>query len=75
MSNHPSKESVRVTGEERVHPALRTLGRACIALARWQRQQETAPADTAPSPPFSGPSVTPPPPADADADDQEVRDG
>ncbi|MCA1675568.1 MAG: hypothetical protein LC799_26425 [Actinobacteria bacterium] len=64
---------MRVTGEERVHPALRTLGRACIALARWQRQQDTVPAEVSTSPPPRGPSVTPPPPADAD--DQEARDG
>lgn len=74
MSNHPSDESVRVTGEERVHPALRTLGRACIALARWQRQQETAPADTASSPPPRDPPATPPPPP-VNADDQEAGDG
>jgi len=55
MAHHPSDDvPVRVTGEQRLHPALRTLGRACIALARWQREQqqrppETPPGDTAPS--------------------------
>jgi len=44
---NPSDEPVRVTGEERLHPALRKLGRACIALARWQREQGAMPAETA----------------------------
>jgi hypothetical protein len=43
---------VKVTSEVRTHPALRKLARACIALARWQREQETAesaPSDLEPS--------------------------
>jgi hypothetical protein len=31
---------VKVTAEPRSHPAIRKLARACIALARWQREQE-----------------------------------
>ncbi len=40
MADRSHGESVRVTGEQRLHPALRTLGRACIALVRWQRDQQ-----------------------------------
>ncbi|MGH8542067.1 MAG: hypothetical protein ACREX3_00120 [Gammaproteobacteria bacterium] len=40
MTDTPCGEPVRVTGEKRLHPALRKLGRACIALARWQREQQ-----------------------------------
>lgn len=37
---HQSKDKpVRVTGEQRLHPALRKLGRACIALVRWQHDE------------------------------------
>ena len=43
MTHQPSDAPVRVTGEERLHPALRKLGRACIALARWQREQQQRP--------------------------------
>lgn len=32
---------VHVTGEERRHPAIRQLARACIALARQQIEAET----------------------------------
>jgi len=52
MAHHPADRPVRITGEERLHPALRKLGRACIALARWQREQqrpsEAPPDDAAP---------------------------
>jgi hypothetical protein len=34
MAENPSSEPVRITGEERKHPALRKLARALIALAR-----------------------------------------
>ncbi len=39
-----SEQHVTVTAEERVHPAIRKLARACIALARGQLDQvpETA---------------------------------
>lgn len=74
MSNSQSDEPVHVTGEERLHPALRKLGRACIALARWQREQQTAAAKPSSSPPESdlpdasqkAPHATP--------GDQEARD-
>lgn len=54
MAHQPADRPVHVTGEQRLHPALRKLGRACIALARWQREQqqrspETPPGDMAPS--------------------------
>lgn len=32
--------SVVVTGEERKHPAIRSLARACIALARLRLERE-----------------------------------
>ena len=40
MADTSHGEPVRVTGEQRLHPALRKLGRACIALVRWQREQQ-----------------------------------
>ena len=43
MTHQPSDAPVRITGEQRLHPALRKLGRACIALARWQREQQQRP--------------------------------
>lgn len=43
----PHGEPIRVTGEQRLHPALRRLGRACIALARWQRDQQQRPTESA----------------------------
>ncbi len=50
MKQNPSDKPVRITGEERLHPALRKLGRACIALARWQREQDTTPGETGTEP-------------------------
>lgn len=70
MTHHPSDRPVRVTGEERLHPALRKLGRACIALARWQREQQQRPPETRPGDAASSTSTsttptttTPPAPA------------
>jgi len=48
MAHQPSDVPVRVTGEQRLHPALRKLGRACIALARWQREQQQRPPEAPP---------------------------
>jgi hypothetical protein len=36
MTDDTSNTPVRVTGQERPHPALRKIGRALIALARHQ---------------------------------------
>lgn len=36
--------AVVVSGEEREHPAVRRLARACIALARWRRSQSVTAA-------------------------------
>jgi hypothetical protein len=54
MADTPHGEPVRIIGEERLHPALRKLGRACIALARWQRQQQPPPTAPAPDEAVSG---------------------
>jgi uncharacterized protein (DUF2237 family) len=40
MTDRSQGESVQIIGEQRLHPALRKLGRACIALVRWQREQQ-----------------------------------
>lgn|GEM_PF-5436260 len=32
--SEPSDTTVKITAQQRVHPALRRLARACIALAR-----------------------------------------
>lgn len=48
MADISSQKPVHVTGEERPHPALRKLGRACISLARWQQERhQQEPADDA----------------------------
>lgn len=42
--NEDDTRTVHVTAEEQSHPAIRTLARACIALARQRLQREsTAP--------------------------------
>ena len=40
MSEINNNPPVVVTGEERGHPALRLLARACIALARLRLEQQ-----------------------------------
>lgn len=43
MSNtNDNTTPVRVTGEERRHPAIRKLARACIELARLRLAEKTA---------------------------------
>ncbi len=70
MTHQPSDVPVRITGEERLHPALRKLGRACIALARWQREQQQRPPEVPPGDatssagtPTNSTTTTPPAPA------------
>ncbi|MGH3903844.1 MAG: hypothetical protein ACRDTE_06605 [Pseudonocardiaceae bacterium] len=73
MNQHSSDESVHVTGEERLHPALRKLGRACIALARWQRAQQA----TSGKPSSNAPASDPPAASQAprvSGNNQEARD-
>jgi hypothetical protein len=43
MSEPDSTRPVNVTAEERPHPALQKLARACIALARQLQQPASAP--------------------------------
>jgi len=45
MTDRSHGESVQIIGEQRLHPALRKLGRACIALVRWQREQQQNPVE------------------------------
>lgn len=45
MTDNPSSDPLRVTGDERTHIALRKLARAFLALARHQLRGET-PTDT-----------------------------
>lgn len=40
MSHHYVNREVHVTAQERAHPALRVLARACIALARHELAAE-----------------------------------
>jgi serine/threonine protein kinase HipA of HipAB toxin-antitoxin module len=42
MTDQPLLPPVRVTAEERPHPALQKLARACIALAQLHRQDASA---------------------------------
>jgi len=68
MAHQPADRPVRITGEQRLHAALRKLGWACIALARWQREQqqrppEASPDDTASNTGTNPTTTTPPAPA------------
>lgn len=47
MSEPGSDRPVTVTAQERAHPALRKLARACIALARHLQQTATPPQQDA----------------------------
>lgn len=47
MSESDKERPVSVTGEERLHPAIRKLSRACIALARHVAGSAKPPADSA----------------------------
>jgi hypothetical protein len=42
MSEPESERSIFVTAEERTHPALRKLARACLALARHFHESPTS---------------------------------
>lgn len=45
MSHEQTHDTLRVTAQERTHPALRKLATACLALARLEL---AAPAGTGP---------------------------
>jgi hypothetical protein len=64
MTDESSEKAVKVTAQKRAHPALRTLARACIALARWQRDNDESPAANEPNP---KPSSAKQPKEDGDA--------
>lgn len=52
MSQQPLDRPLTVSAKERVHPAFRTLARACIALARYATntlQPPQSPASASPS--------------------------
>jgi hypothetical protein len=40
MADDADRQPVRVTAEQRLHPAIQKLARACIALARWYQERE-----------------------------------
>ena len=44
-----SDRPVTVTAEERAHPAIRKLARACIAIALLQLADQSSPTQSAPS--------------------------
>ena len=47
MSEDSTERPVKITSTPREHPAIRAIARACIAFARWQREQKTnSPAKT-----------------------------
>lgn len=46
MTEEQIDRPVKVTSEVRAHPAMVRLARACIALARWQREQAAAESAT-----------------------------
>lgn len=47
-NNELANKPVRVTAEERAHPALAKLARACIALARLNHPVPAEPSDSTP---------------------------
>jgi hypothetical protein len=52
MADPTNDQPVRVTGEERPHPALQKLARACIALAQLRLSaKNTEPRETTTEPP------------------------
>jgi hypothetical protein len=51
MTDDTSNTPVRVTGQERPHPALRKIGRALIALARHQLGIGTTTEEVTAAPP------------------------
>jgi hypothetical protein len=62
MSEEYADRPVKITSTPRSHPAIRAIARACIALARWQRDQEAlepgkpTAETTPPRPPAAKPS-------------------
>lgn len=42
MTDDADRQTIRVTAEQRLHPAIQKLARACIALARWIQERERA---------------------------------
>lgn len=48
MFEESSDQPVKITAAQRAHPAIRAIARACIAFARWQRDNnENQPASSA----------------------------
>jgi hypothetical protein len=67
MSEQGSPDSVKITADQQAHPAIRTIARACIALARWQGDSQPAKA-AAPAGAVDGPPIS------ADSGTEEVGD-
>lgn len=60
LSEPTSDHSMRVTAEERAHPAIRKLARACIAIALLQLADDSSAETT---------SLLPAPPAEQSIED------
>jgi hypothetical protein len=58
MSESESDRNITVTAQERAHPALRKLARACIALARQLVGEASSSIQQPPAPPASGTPTT-----------------
>jgi hypothetical protein len=54
MSEPASDQPVKITAKERAHPAIRTLARACIALARSLSGTMPQPPASPDQPPVEG---------------------
>ena len=67
VSDVENEVPVVVTGEERKHPAIRTLARACIALAKLRIAGSSA--EAAPDGGLPAPSGAPAERGDEEADD------
>jgi hypothetical protein len=68
MSEESPSRPVKITSTPRAHPAIRAIARACIALARWQRDKQQADAAAPAPPPVNEP------PNSADSGTEAVRD-
>jgi hypothetical protein len=74
MTADAGKQPVRVTAEQRLHPAIQKLARACIALARWYQERERAAREAREGEPISVPRLREVSSADGTAADRRWAD-
>jgi hypothetical protein len=58
MADTHHSDAVRVTAEERTHPALQKIARALISLVRWQQEGNAVGSEgSPPGPTAEGPAT------------------